>query len=398
MNASMHVRMSSQRPSPSAQVDIVRQQANKKLALARGKIIAANLRLTEADEENQKLVVAQTEASTKFERLRVLFQANKLELDVKTQAVDRLEHELRTVKDKLANHMKICVPSNSAAANLKGLLSVLFDSQKIHVLHVPPAMKPEVSRARTLWSLIYPMHQLTVTAEKGHAYGETSFGTMAKICNLISQELARMKKPVRSDDVFLDWGAGSGKWLVFVSYFLKVDVTCIGVECDSIVYEVCKQNLEKAQMLHCATNSRVVQAYAQSFSCFCPVRIFYNYDGGFQKMQATAKGQIHPTIMRAAFCSPSIDVIISSRTSLSMFAQYFCGDFYLLGDSRWKAVSLPGQSMGGSAYCVTVWFRLSPMSEPCAFFVDTRFEAILADLRRGCCFFFSGGQLTKHEK
>ena len=245
--------------------------------------------------------------------------------------------------------------ATGSSNSFKGLISLLYPQQNIDLLPIPPDMKNFITAANVIWPIIHPTCKLTMTEEKGHAYGEPTFGAMAKICSVIKSELEMLNKPITPDDIFLDWGAGAGRWLIFVKLFLG-DLICLGIECDSEVYKICNNNLTKAQVVGFGHRSKVLWARSESFECFCPVRIFYNYDGGAQKTQATAKGTIHPTLMRAAFSSPSVDVIVSTRTSLTVFCEYFENQFFRLGNSVWKAVRLPPQSMGGSSFRVTSGF------------------------------------------
>ena len=68
----------------------------------------------------------------------------------------------------------------------------------------------------------------------------------------------------------------------------------LGIECNKPVFDICKHNLN--HMLR----GNVLHDQSESFHCFCPVRVDYNYDGGVQPLTHTEAGQIHPAIMRAA--------------------------------------------------------------------------------------------------
>ena len=58
--------------------------------------------------------------------------------------------------------------------------------------------------------------------------------------------------------------------------------------------------------------------------------------------------------------SSSVDVVVSTKTNLNVFAKYFEGHFSKLGESIWEGVVVPGLGFQGSKFAVTVWFRKTP--------------------------------------
>jgi precorrin-6B methylase 2 len=209
------------------------------------------------------------------------------------------------------------------------------------------------------WNHIHPLNKLTFGLSGDHAYGEPTFESMAKICHVIKCEL---QTPLQPGQVLLDWGCGSGKWLIFANQFLGTHLQCVGIECAKSIFELCSKNLVVAREHGLASGSRVIFAQSQTFTTFNPARVVLNYDGGPQHVQRTLKSRIHRTIMRTAFCSSTVDIIVSSKTNLNVFVEYFGMHIYKLGGSVWRAVYVPGLSFGGSHYGVTIWFRVTPTS------------------------------------
>ena len=94
---------------------------------------------------------------------------------------------------------------------------------------------------------MYPTHHLTDGFSGEFAYGEPTLGTMGRICSLISTELASQKKPLCENDIFLDWGCGAGKWLIFARDFLKMPgMIAVGIEAEPKIFEICRINLAHA--------------------------------------------------------------------------------------------------------------------------------------------------------
>ena len=96
------------------------------------------------------------------------------------------------------------------------------------------------------------------------------------------------------------------------------------------------------------------------------MRVVLNYDGGTQKILNTVKGRIHQTIMRVAFCSASVDVVVSSKLDMNTFYRYFGYHIGKLCGSLWKCLVCPTCDFGGSRFNVNVWFRVTPMRS-CSF-------------------------------
>lgn len=226
------------------------------------------------------------------------------------------------------------------------------------------------------WGELFPGHKLTYGLSEVYAYGEPTFYTMARICHVIREELQKLQKPLKPGDVILDWGAGAGKFVCFARALLGVGgMIVLGIECNKPIFDICKNNL--LQVLR----SNVLHDRSQSFACFCPARVVYNYDGGVQPLTHTEAGKIHPAIMRAVFFSPTVDVVVSTRINLSTFNKYFKEHVEQFRGSVWKCIYIDNCSFQGSHFITNVWFRISPMHDTCI--VDKRMEALLA----GCLFF-----------
>ena len=125
------------------------------------------------------------------------------------------------------------------------------------------------------------------------------------------------------------------------------------IEKDQVIFDICKRNLSDIK------RSNVLYAHSESFTSFCPVRVFYNYDGGNQAMQRTVKGRIHQTIIRTAFCSPTVDVVVSTRLNWDKFWGYFSKHLHKLCGSLWKCIYIKNCNFfQGSKFNVNVWFSL----------------------------------------
>lgn len=128
-------------------------------------------------------------------------------------------------------------------------------------------------------------------------------------------------------------------------------------------------------------NTSVLNVQSEKITSFCPVRVFVNYDGGdHKKRDDSVKGRIHLKIMRTAFCSPSVDVIVSSRTNMNIFSRYFSQHMHKLCGSVWKCIFLSAVDFGGSKLRTYIWFRLTPMQNVTVCF-DPRIEQLV--LRAG---------------
>ena len=127
------------------------------------------------------------------------------------------------------------------------------------------------------------------------------------------------------------------------------------------IFDILQQNICHARESGYACRTSVLQDRSETIQSFCPARIILNYDGGAQKFQETVKSRIHLRIMRTAFCSPSVDVIVSTKTNLHMFCRYFVRHLAKLSGSVWKCYYIPGCNFGGSTYTTNVWFRVSCM-------------------------------------
>jgi hypothetical protein len=227
--------------------------------------------------------------------------------------------------------------------------------------------------------VLYPTNNLTGGLAGEFMYGEPTFGAMARICHLVSSELISQKKPLQSRDIFLDWGCGAGKWLFFARELFEVpDMIALGIEGEQRIFDICYQNLLTARHKGFGWTN-ILHAQSQSFATFCPARVMFNYDGGTQKLQNTKKSRIHLAIMRTAFCSPSVDVIVSSRLNFVAFNRYFSPHIHKLCGSLWKCIYVPKCDFGGSKFNVNVWFRLSPMRN-CNSNIDDRMRELLSGL------------------
>ena len=147
----------------------------------------------------------------------------------------------------------------------------------------------------------------------------------------------------------------------------------LGIEKDQVIFDICKRNLSDIK------RSNVLHAQSESFTSFCPARVFVNYDGGNQAMQHSHKGRIHQTIMRTAFCSPTIDVVVSTRLNWERFWGYFSKHLHKLCGSLWKCIYIEKCGFGGSRFNVNVWFRISPM-HACICIVDKQMKKLLSGL------------------
>ena len=104
------------------------------------------------------------------------------------------------------------------------------------------------------------------------------------MCYNWKQQLLHSNAPLKGI-VLLDWGCGSGKWILFSNRFLGIEMKCVGFECVRNIFDICSTNLVAAQTHGLGRNSRALLVQSESFQTFCPARIIVNYDGGPQKAQ-----------------------------------------------------------------------------------------------------------------
>ena len=267
---------------------------------------------------------------------------------------------------------KVFELKNAKASELsKGAYSCVF-SRSESTVQFPSDLAQIAISCQRQWNELHPTNDLTYGVSGVHAYGEPTFVAMARICHVISSKLQHLGKTLTPDDIFLDWGSGAGKWLCFARQLLGVpEMIALGIEKDQVIFDICKRNLSDIK------RSNVLYAHSESFTSFCPVRVFYNYDGGNQAMQRTVKGRIHQTIIRTAFCSPTVDVVVSTRLNWDKFWGYFSKHLHKLCGSLWKCIYIKNCNFQGSKFNVNVWFCLSPM-HACISFVDKRMEKLLS--------------------
>lgn len=266
----------------------------------------------------------------------------------------------------------------AAAASSKGGYPLI--SRTINTHSFPLRISKQSSTFKQEWRTLYPTHDLTWGLSGEFVYGEPSLGTMGRICSVISSELAIQKKPLCESDILLDWGCGAGKWLIFARDFLRLPrMKAIGIESEQKIFDVCCVNVCAAKNAG-RTRVHVLHARSESFDSFCPARVVLNYDGSPQKPLAVAangKGRIHKTIMRNAFCSPTVDVIVSTRLNEHTFKQYFHRHLARLRHSVWKCIFVPACDFGGNKFATNVWFRLSPMQmHACDISIDPRMQLV----------------------
>jgi hypothetical protein len=319
------------------------------------------------------------EQCTKLEKEVALLKGELVSADSKIVGAkrnhERLERIIQKNKDAYQNLMDEKCELAASLARLQDDLGS-FEREKCESF-LPLCLEEQVHNATRLWDSVYPTNKLTYGLSGEHMYGEPSFGTMARICHVISSELQRQGRPLQPGDVLLDWGAGAGKWLLFARDFLQSpDMFALGIEIEEQIFRICSKNIEVAQAQDVALRTKVLHSSAATFLSFCPARVVVNYDGGYQKKLDTPKGRIHQTVLRTAFVSPSVDVVVSTRLNLQTFEDYFSGHLLRLGHSRWKCLFLESQNFGGSNFNVNIWFRLSPMDVQGRSFLDPRIHAI----------------------
>ena len=202
-------------------------------------------------------------------------------------------------------------------------------------------MKIQANRLRKHWKRIFPTHNLTYGLSGDFAYGEPSFFTMARVCFVISSQLEVMQKPLSGMDIICDWGAGAGKWLLYApQFFQHPEMKVVGIECENKIFSVLENNILEARRSGFPIRAGVLNDFSQTFISFCPARILFAYDGAYRAKHVlkTEASRIHMTIMRLAFCSPTVDVIVSTRTNMHVFGRYFECDIEKLSGSVWKCL------------------------------------------------------------
>jgi hypothetical protein len=340
---------------------------------SKAKLLVAKAR-TKIDVEKKKTVVEKQEVS----RLNNIKAANaqkidelKATLESTIQANTFLQQKNTALEHRVAS-LQQSVLTKPAANIPKGSYSVVFPRTSNPYV-VPDTLMQAAKSFQKKWCEISPTkNKLTVSGKR--AYGETSFGTMARICHLISSELQHLGKPLQPCDILLDWGCGAGNWLCFARELLGVpSMVALGIEMDDEIYAICTKNLRHI------SKCNVLQAESETFKSFCPARVVVNYDGGNQALLYTPNGTINRTIMRTAFSSPTVDVVVSSRLNWNTFWTYFKDHLDRLGGSVWKCIYVEDCRFGKSTFNYNVWFRVTPMHKTCEVeSTDERMQKMLA--------------------
>lgn len=178
-------------------------------------------------------------------------------------------------------------------------------------------------------------------------------GTMRKICRIIADTLLSLGRPLQGGDVMVDWGCGSGRWLIFAPLLFEVQgLITVGIECDPLVANFCQWHLCRARHFGVPVRSHVVFADSASMNSFCPARVVLNYDGKYGPYDERGLRE-HRTIMHKVFGSNTVDAVFSTKLTPAFFAKYFCVDVgrwswldcsLLFGHSRYKGYIYVRQS------------------------------------------------------
>ena len=263
----------------------------------------------------------------------------------------KLEQQVRELQQSVVND-----PPGTLA---QGLCSSVFSRSQYYIFEWPESILSRTAKLQQEWNALCPTHNLTFGIAGDIAYGEASFGTMARVSHVITSELAQLGKPLQPGDVFLDWGCGAGKWVLIARELLEEpDLIVVGIEKNDKIMQLCHENLMRAQRMG-KTGINVLKANSGNFTSFCPARVVVNYDGGTQKL--LQKFRMHCHIMRNVFCSSTVDVVVSTRLGSAAFRRYFANHLVKFCGSLWKCLYIPNGYFGGSKFNVNVWFRLSSM-------------------------------------
>lgn len=233
-------------------------------------------------------------------------------------------------------------------------------------IHVPHKHVDICKSLGQLWVQAAPLRNLS-HGHGEHAYGDASEGTMSKVCFVISGVLNLQQQPLQSSDVFFDWGCGSGRWLLYAPPLLGVsDMISVGIECAEILAKHCRDNLARCAHLGMRTNAGCHHGHSEDLRSFYPARIVWNYDGypvacSSRLCSRSGKSDIHQRVMKLAFCTPTVDVVGSTRMNKATFNFYFPRPNDL-GNSTWKLHCIPKCSFGNQQRRVYLWFRQTPMS------------------------------------
>jgi hypothetical protein len=120
--------------------------------------------------------------------------------------------QMRAVVDSLQDQVRRLRQLNAEQTSVtdKGAYSLVF-CRSLNTHHLPSSLEDLAESFRQQWYAINPEQP----PSGKHAYGEPTLHTMARICHCISSELQQLGKPLKIDDILLDWGSGAGKWLCF---------------------------------------------------------------------------------------------------------------------------------------------------------------------------------------
>jgi chromosome segregation ATPase len=168
-------------------------KAKVKYAVAKQKLDDCEKRASQAEREQDQLRV----------------RANKVQEANKTTIVglqQKLEAELKAKADLIKQVQTLRQAMLSSAPALKapkGFCDLVF-SREVNTCHFPQYMQLKAVSLQQQWKALYPTNNLTSGLAGEFAYGESTFGSMARVCHLVSSELIYQNKPLKSNDIFLD--------------------------------------------------------------------------------------------------------------------------------------------------------------------------------------------------
>jgi hypothetical protein len=208
--------------------------------------------------------------------------------------------------------------------------------------------------------------------------------TMAKICFVIVGLLKSSGKPLTEEDIFLDWGSGAGRFLICAPTLLGLsNLGSIGLECEGTLFKACQMTMQKYRESGFRVFVDAAHVQSQTLKSFHPARVVWNFDGHpvpVNQISATAKGSIHKEVMTLAFCTPSVDIVASTRMNNATFQFYF-PEPQMLGFSRWRPHRIAGCTFDNTQLLVYVWVRCTAMQMPTQALYDPTIQNLVNSIR-----------------
>lgn len=207
---------------------------------------------------------------------------------------------------------------------------------------IPKPYPPNLKLWKSRWHALD--NNLSVTSAGGSAWGQATSESLWKIWHVIDQNYE-----ITESDIIFDWGCGLGKMLFSSCFLLGVKCVCVGVEKELNIYSVCKR-ISRVMNIVEGCYSCVEHGNSALLENFCPATVVVQYDGP----NKSATSEAHRHIMKLAFTSSSVQVILSTKLSPQLYSDYFSGTSFV---QLWRCVGINGLMFGKSTTKGYLWLK-----------------------------------------